>query len=122
MPGRSSDAEVSGDCCLCLIDELNPAHGLAGLQSSWGAELRRSLSGPWWRRSASLLLLLLGFFIGGNLTVHLANAVGVRTFTALYALVASELLVLGRRRFPWLDNLRLGFVYAVVLEAFKVGS
>ena len=95
---------------------------LAGLQRSWGAELRQSWSGPWSRRSVSLLLLLLGFFIGGNLTVHLANAVGVRTFTALYALVASELLVLGRRRFPWLDNLRLGFVYAVVLEAFKVGS
>ena len=46
-------------------------------------------------------------------------------------LIACELLVALRRRisktpmaFHWrlLDNLRLGFVYAVVLEAFKVGS
>ena len=95
---------------------------LAGLQNSWGAVLRRNWSGPWWRRSASLLILLLGFFIGSNLTVHLANAVGVRTFTALYALMACELLVFWRRRLPWLDNLRLGFVYAIVLEAFKLGS
>ena len=75
-----------------------------------------------WVPVIGLLILLLGFFIGSNLTVHLANAVGVRTFTALYALIACELLVLWRRRLPWLDNLRLGFVYAVVLEAFKVGS
>ena len=95
---------------------------LAGLQNNWGAGIRRSWSGPWWRRSASLLLFLVGFFIGGNLTVHLESAVGFRTFTALYALIACELMVLGRRRLPWLDNLRLGFVYAVVLEAFKVGS
>ena len=29
-------------------------------------------------------------------------------------------MVLGRRRLPWLDNLRLGFVYAVVLERSKL--
>ena len=95
---------------------------LASIQRRWGSVIRRHWSGPWWRRSASLLIVLIGFFIGSNLTVHLANAVGVRTFTALYALVACELLVLWRRRVPWFDNLRLGFVYAVVLEAFKVGS
>ena len=95
---------------------------LAGLQNSWGAGLKRSLSGPWWRRSASVLLLLLGFFIGSNLPIYILNAVELRTHLAIYALIACELLVLGRRRFPWLDNLRMGFVYAVVLEAFKVGS
>ena len=95
---------------------------LAGLQNNWGAGLQRSLSGPWWRRSASVLLLLLGFFIGSNLPIYILNAVELRTHLAIYALIACELLVLGRRRFPWLDNLRMGFVYAVVLEAFKVGS
>ena len=94
---------------------------LAGLQSSWGVLLQRSLSGPWWRRSVSLLLLF-GFFIGSNLPVYILDAVELRTYTAFYALIACELMVLGRRRLPWLDNLRLGFVYAVVLEAFKVGS
>ena len=57
-----------------------------------------------------------------NLTVHLDNATGARTFSAFFALLACELLVLMRRRSPWLDYLRLGFIYAVVLEAFKVGS
>ena len=69
-----------------------------------------------------MLLLLLGFFIGSNLPIYILNAVELRTHLAIYALIACELLVLGRRRFPWLDNLRMGFVYAVVLEAFKVGS
>ena len=95
---------------------------LAGLQSSWGALVRRSLSGPWWRRSTSFLLLLIGFFIGSNLPIYILNAVELRTHLAIYALIACEMLVLGRRRLPWLDNLRMGFVYAVVLEAFKVGS
>ena len=36
-------------------------------------------SGPWWRRSASLLLLLFGFFIGSNLPVYILNAVELRT-------------------------------------------
>ena len=94
----------------------------AGLQNSWGAGIRRSWSGPWWRRSASLLLLLLGFFIGSNLPVSILEAVKLRTYTALCALIVYELMVLGRRRLPWLDNIRIGFVYAVVLEAFKVGS
>ena len=95
---------------------------LAGLQNSWGAGIRRSWSGPWWRRSASLLLLLIGFFIGNNLPIYILNAVELRTHLALYALIAFELMVLGRRRLPWLDNIRIGFVYSVVLEAFKVGS
>ena len=95
---------------------------LAGLQNSLGAGFQRSFSGPWWRRSASLLLLLLGFFIGSNLPVYILDAVELRTYTAFYSLIACELMVLGRHRLPWLDNLRLGFVYAVVLEAFKVGS
>ena len=95
---------------------------LAGLQNRWGAGIRRSWAGPWWRRSASLLLLLIGFFIGSNLPIYILNAVELRTHLALCALIACELMVVGRRRLPWLDNIRIGFVYAVVLEAFKVGS
>ena len=95
---------------------------LGGLQSRLGRSLRSGLSGPWWRRSFSLLSLLVGFFIGSSLTVHLAEAVTFRTFSGLYCLAVCELLVLMRQRWPWLDNLRLGFVYAIVLEAFKVGS
>ena len=95
---------------------------LAALQRTAGQQLKASFGGPWWRRSSRILLLLAGFFIGSNLTVHLDNATGARTFSAFFALLACELLVLTRRRYPSLDSLRLGFIYAVVLEAFKVGS
>jgi hypothetical protein len=95
---------------------------LAGLQRQIGRTMRANFGGPWWRRSSGILLLLAGFFIGSNLTVHLDNATGARTFSALFALLACELLVFMRRRSPWLDYLRLGFIYAIVLEAFKVGS
>jgi hypothetical protein len=95
---------------------------LAGLQRKAAQQLRAGFGGPWWSRSSRILLLLAGFFIGSNLTVHLENATGARTFSAFFALIACELLLVLRRRSPWLDYLRLGFVYAVVLEAFKVGS
>jgi hypothetical protein len=95
---------------------------LAALQRGIGVKLRSGLAGPWWKRSFSLLSLLLGFFIGSSLTVHLAESVTYRTFSGLYCLLLCELLVLMRPRWRGLDNLRLGFVYAIVLEAFKVGS
>ena len=95
---------------------------LAGLQRKASQQFQASFAGPWWSRSSRILLLLAGFFIGSNFTVHLDNATGARTFSAFFALVACELLIIMRRRSPWLDYLRLGFVYAIVLEAFKVGS
>lgn len=95
---------------------------LAGLQRRVGNILSTGLSGPWWRRSFSLLSLLFGFFLGSSLTVHLAESVTYRTFSGLYCLIACEFLVLMRPKWKGLDNFRLGFVYAIVLEAFKVGS
>ena len=72
--------------------------------------------------------LLVGFLLGNSLTDLLSDAVDGRTFHALMTLIGCELLVALRRRFLttpvalyWrlLDNLRFGFVYAVVLEAFS---
>ncbi len=104
---------------------------LSRMQTRFGRSLEEGFAGPWWRRSLLIISLLGGFLVGSNLTEHLANAVGSRTISALTTLIACELLVLLRRRvvtspmaFRWrlLDHLRIGFVYAVVLEAFKVGS
>ena len=95
---------------------------LAGLQRRIGSTLSAALSGPWWKRSLSMLSLLFGFFIGSSLTVHLAESVTYRTFSGLLCLIACECLVLMRSRWRGFDNFRLGFVYAIVLEAFKVGS
>ena len=72
-----------------------------------------------------------GFFSASTLTVNLASVVEIRTVSALIALGICEGLVLTlqlicKETVPLplrlLDNLRIGFVYAVVLEAFKVGS
>ena len=89
------------------------------------------LAGRWWQRSLIILSILVGFFAGNSLTVHMADVVRIRTFSALYTLLLCEILVQLRRFIKKLfaplalllvDNLRIGFVYAVILEAFKVGS
>ena len=104
---------------------------LSRLQNRVGGSIAAAFSGPWWSRSLQIIGLLMGFLLGSSLTDYLKSAVGLRTISALTTLIACELLVALRRRisktpmaFHWrlLDNLRLGFVYAVVLEAFKVGS
>ena len=104
---------------------------LSHVQHRIGVVLADTLSGPWWRRSLLIIGLLVGFLLGNSLTDLLSDAVNGRTFHALMTLIGCELLVALRRRFLttpvalyWrlLDNLRFGFVYAVVLEAFKVGS
>jgi hypothetical protein len=99
---------------------------------SW---LNRQLFGAWtgtWRRRALLLLtLLLGMYLGENLTSVWIAKFGVRPAVVLGLLVGLEVIVRLRSRWvrepaPLLwclcDNLRIGVVYAVVFEAFKVGS
>lgn len=93
--------------------------------------------GSWRRRSVLLLSLLLGFYAGGNVTSYvMPQFPGGRPALVLSLVLLLELVVrLRTRALPplpdgrpapvgWMvvDNLRLGFVYAVVLEAFKVGT
>jgi hypothetical protein len=89
------------------------------------------LRGSWRRRSLGLLALLLGFFSGQNLTAYWYQQIGERPLVVLVLLLVLELVVRLRSRLVrsepglgWLmaDNLRIGLVYAVVLEAFKLGS
>lgn len=93
--------------------------------------------GSWRRRSVLLLALLLGFYAGGNVTAYVVvRFPGGRPSLVLALVLLLELMVrLRTRSLPtlpdgqpaplgWmvLDNLRMGLVYAVVLEAFKVGT
>lgn len=87
-----------------------------------------------WRRASSALLALLGgFWLAQNLTTLLMlHLPGGRPMAALGMLLVAELTVrLRSHRGPgqedsavWLiiDNLRAGALYAVVLEAFKLGT
>ncbi len=95
------------------------------------AFLRGVFYGPWKTRSLSLISLLLGFYIGSNVIIYYLDSIGQRPIVVLLLVISVEILVRLRSnikslRLPnyWLaiDNLRIGFVYALVLEAFKLGS
>jgi hypothetical protein len=91
-----------------------------------------SLRGSWRSRSLVMLALLLGFYAGGNVTSYVLLVFpGGRPMVVLSAVLLLELVVRLRGRLVreqpglgWavVDNLRIGLVYAVVLEAFKVGT
>jgi hypothetical protein len=102
-----------------------------GLQRRLGGQLLGGFRGSWRRRSLVVLALLLGFYAGENITALWLERVGQRPVVVLLLVVLLELVVRLRTRLVgerpglgWIliDNLRLGVVYAVVLEAFKLGS
>lgn len=95
------------------------------------AALFGSLQGNWRRRSLVWLALLLGFFGGQNVTALWLERINTRPLVVLVLVLLIELAVRLRTRLAgerpalgWLliDNLRIGLLYAVVLEAFKLGS
>ncbi|EAU73870.1 DUF565 domain-containing protein [Synechococcus sp. RS9916] len=101
------------------------------LQRQLGDQVQPVVDGPWKRRSLGALSLLLGFFLGSNLTTYYLEKIGQRPVVVLVLVLLIEVVVRMRTRVqsaPWplgwvlLDNLRIGVVYAVVLEAYKLGS
>jgi hypothetical protein len=90
--------------------------------------LRRS----WRTASLAILALLLGYWIGQNLTALLLLRVPLgRPFAVLLMVLLLELVVRLRSRMVgedaatgWVfaDNLRIGLIYSVVFEAFKLGT
>ena len=101
------------------------------LQRQLGDQVQPVVDGPWKRRSLGALSLLLGFFLGSNLTTYYLEKIGQRPVVALVLVLLVEVAVRMRTRVqssPWplawvlLDNLRIGVIYAVVLEAYKLGS
>ena len=102
------------------------------LQQRIGLHMNQALVGPWRRRSVGVLALLFGFIIGSNVTMIWFQRSGQnRPAAVLVLVIILEMFVRLRSRVrpgPWpiawlaLDNLRIGTVYAVVLEAYKLGS
>jgi hypothetical protein len=104
---------------------------LEQLLTGLNRQLFSAWKGPWRRRSLLLLTLLLGMYLGENLTSVWIVKFGVRPAVVLGLVLGLEVIV--RQRSRWVrepaplvwclcDNLRIGVVYAVVFEAFKVGS
>ena len=100
-------------------------------QEKIGEYLSTSIVGPWSRRSITLISLLLGYYLGSNLTVYFLQVFRHRTLVVLFMVILIEILIRLRTnvsRTPWpiswlaIDNVRIGAVYSVCLEAFKLGS
>ena len=102
------------------------------LQSALLQSLFGGLGSSWRTLSVQLLALLLGFYLGTNLTTFVVIRIpGGRPSAVLLMVLVIELLIRARSRAVrerpapgWVlcDNLRIGAVYAVVLEAFKLGT
>ncbi len=89
------------------------------------------ITSSWRHRSISLLSLLSGFYLASFFLSYLLTRSGYRVFVVILVVLLIELLVRARNSFNsnslhmlWvgLDNLRIGITYAIVLEAFKLGS
>ena len=100
-------------------------------QKSIGTNLSSSILGPWNRSSIGIITLLIGYYLGSNLTVYFLQKVGQRPLVVISMVLFIEILIRLRSTVKssiwpiyWLaiDNMRIGSVYAVVLEAFKLGS
>lgn len=105
---------------------------LEQLQERWGGVVKAQIGDRWATASAAALALLAGIFLGQNLSsVLLWQVPGGRPMVVLGLVLSHELLVRLRSRsigmippLGWVmaDNLRIGLVFAMVLEAFKLGS
>ncbi|MCT0207597.1 DUF565 domain-containing protein [Synechococcus sp. CS-1332] len=103
-----------------------------GLISRLGGRVAGLVRRSWRTGSLAALALLLGFFAGQNLTTLLLfSAPGGRPAVVLAMLLVLETVVRLRSRLVgaepslgWviIDNLRIGATYAIVLEAFKLGT
>jgi hypothetical protein len=105
---------------------------LEQLQQRWGKAVQAQIGDRWATGSAGTLALLAGIFLGQNLSsILLWKVTGGRPMVVMGLVLSHEVLVRLRSRavtatppLAWvlLDNLRIGLVFALVLEAFKLGS
>ena len=102
-----------------------------GLQEKLGRQLLGWVTTGWLEKSLGLLSLLAGAYLAANITSIYLNFIRLQSLGALGMLLLVELMVRLRTRLAganpgllWtvLDNFRICAVYAVVLEAFKLGS
>jgi hypothetical protein len=105
---------------------------LEGLLNRLGRSVVGQVRRSWRGASVSVLALLVGYYLGQNVTTLLLVHVPIgRPIVVLAMVLAIEAMVRLRSRvvgeepaFGWViaDNLRLGITYSVVFEAFKLGT
>ena len=101
------------------------------IQNQLGLLLTNIFNSPWKKRSLGLISLLFGYTFGTNITVFYLAKTNNRPLIALIIVVLVEILVRIRSSYReiklpiyWLilDNIRIGLIFSIVLEAFKIGS
>jgi len=91
------------------------------------------LTNPWRQLSLTIICLLLGFFLANVITTSAGQAARWDSTIAVFFLLFTEItnsIIYRRphkddRKSPWLDllnALKIGFVFALYLEALKLGS
>lgn len=102
-----------------------------GLQQLIGKQLLGWVTSGWLQKSLGLISLLGGAYLAANITSIYLNFVHLQSLGALGMLILVEIMVRLRTRLAgtdpgllWtvLDNFRIGAVYSLVLEGFKLGS
>ena len=89
-----------------------------------------NFSGTWRKKSLGLLSLLMGFYLASSLSSYYLQKSGQRVVVVALLVLLIEIIIRLKSRFQmnrsllWLsvDNLRIGTTYAIILEAFKLGS
>ena len=91
----------------------------------------QSFTGPWRSRSLSLLSLLVGYYLCSVISAYFLVENQQRVIVVLLLFILIEIAVRLRvfldrnskkNALLIIDNLRIGSFYAIVLEAFKLGS
>ncbi|MFM9110906.1 MAG: DUF565 domain-containing protein [Prochlorococcaceae cyanobacterium] len=105
---------------------------LSALLSRVGRLVAGGWAADWRSASLAMLALLLGFYLGQNVPMLVTSHIpGGRPTLVLAMVLLGELVIRwrsrsieGQRPLGWVvvDNLRIGSLYAVVLEAFKLGT
>ena len=90
----------------------------------------QSFLGPWRYRSIGILSLLIGYYLSSTISSYFLVENEHRVFVVLFLFVLIEIAVRSRsflynknlNALLVIDNLRIGALYAIILEAFKLGS
>ncbi len=89
------------------------------------------ISDSWSKRSILIISLLVGFYITNSLLSYLLDKSVNTIFLAIILLLLMELSIQASRKsniskfsiiLMTINNLRIGSTYALILEAFKLGS
>ena len=93
--------------------------------------LTQSFLGPWRSRSLGLISVLIGYYLASTISSYYLQEFRHRALVVGLLCLLLEIAIRYRKnlirisQFPLLlvvDNFRIGITYAIVLEAFKLGS